>query len=772
MIETGASYVLRVLISIRGNVQGVGFRPFIHRLALQHKLSGSVANTPAGVEIIAEGTTEAVHRFCRAIPQNKPPHAVIDHLQRNDLPTPTAQEQIHSFQIITSAENGICSITPPADMDLCERCRDELLDPHNRRYHYPFINCTDCGPRYTLIRHLPFDRAKTAMASFTPCPLCAEEYNDPANRRFHTQAISCPVCGPRYFLADRNGQTRPESDPITTAIDFLRDGKIVAIKGVGGYHLAVDASNQTAVQLLRQRKNRPDKPLAIMAANIEAIKTFAHVGDAEAALLASRDKPIVLLAKKTSCLIPEELAPANNRIGVMLPYTPLHHLLLAEKDLQTLVMTSGNRSGEPICTDITEATNNLAGITDLFLHHDRDIIIGCDDSVQSCRGDHVLTLRNGRGLAPTALPLPMDCGHTLALGGNDKNSICLTRGNEGFISQHIGNLDHFETMQRFRQVTNHLRDLLEVEPDLLVHDLHPDYASSRFAAEQTKLPTMAVQHHHAHAVSCMAEHNLSGPVLALTLDGNGYGQDHTIWGGEILLARLDGYERLGFLSPTPMPGSEQATREPWRMAVSFLHQAYGDDFSSLLPEQLQKYRDKELPTLIAMIEKGINSPLTSSCGRLFDGVAAILGLCHHATFDGQGAMSLEAIADTAKTDSYPQVIHKNKTNALILDSAAVIREVITDMQKGTGREIIAARFHATMAALFSTACRQIRAENDLNQVVCSGGVFQNILFTTLLTKQLEAEGFTVYTHQQVPPNDGGLALGQAVAGRTMYQRKR
>ncbi|MDH3360666.1 MAG: carbamoyltransferase HypF, partial [Desulfobulbaceae bacterium] len=521
-----------------------------------------------------------------------------------------------------------------------------------------------------------------------------------------------------------------------------------------------------------QRKNRPHKPLAIIAANLETIQKFAHVSDTEMALLSSRNKPIVLLKKKTPYHLPEDLAPANKRIGVMLPYTPLHHLLLTNKKMPKLVMTSGNRSGEPICTDNTEALNNLAQIADLFLHHDRSIIVGCDDSVQGCRGENIATLRTGRGLAPSAIKIDMDCGHTLALGGNDKNAICLTRNHEAFLSQHIGNLDHLDTMQRFRQVTNHLQSLLEIKPNLLVHDLHPDYATSNYANEQTELPAIAVQHHHAHAVSCMAEHNLSGPVLALTLDGSGYGPDNTIWGGEILLARLDGYERLGFLSPTPMPGGEQAIHEPWRMAASFLYCANPDDFFAELPLPLENFREKELPTLVSMIKKGINCPLTSSCGRLFDAVAALLGLCNHATFDGQGAIALEAIANPNETGSYPPAINKSKNDTLILDSGAIIRNIILDIQKGTSHGLISARFHNSLAALFSTACHEIRTQNGLNQIVCSGGVFQNFLFTSLLTKQLEDDGFTVYTHQKTPPNDGGLALGQALAGRAMYQHKR
>ncbi|MDH4321726.1 MAG: carbamoyltransferase HypF, partial [Desulfobulbaceae bacterium] len=717
MADASTPAVLRVAISVRGNVQGVGFRPFIHRLAARHGLTGSVANSPAGVEILAEGDRQAIDCFCRAITQEKPLPAEIAHIDLRHLPAPQ-QDRLPTFRIIASAVSGACHIAAPHDMDLCARCQAELLDPRDRRHRYPFISCTDCGPRYTMIRNLPFDRAQPAMASFSPCPDCAKEYNDPADRRFHAQAICCAECGPSYFLADRTGNDIA-ADPVVAAINALRDGKIVAIKGVGGFHLAVDAANHGAIQTLRQRKHRPDKPLAVMAADLETVQTFALVNDAEAALLTGRDKPILLLAKKTPFPLPDNLAPGNRRVGVMLPYTPLHHLLLAAEHLPALVMTSGNRSGEPICTDNDAAMAGLAEIADLFLLHDREIVTGCDDAVQCSRGGHPLTLRNGRGLAPAALPLAMDCGQTMALGGNDKNTICLTRGSTAFLSQHIGDLGHFETMQRFRHAADQLRALLRVEPDLLVHDLHPDYPTSRYAAEQSELPTIAVQHHHAHAVSCMAEHHLTGPVLALTLDGSGYGPDHTIWGGEILCARLDGFDRLGHLAQTPMPGGEQAIREPWRMAAAFLQGAYGDDLYAHLPPSLHGYRDKELPTLLAMIDKKLNSPLTSSCGRLFDGAAALLGLCSRATFDGQGAMALEAVADPAESGCYTLATQRNENNLLILDTAAIIRDLCADLRMGTAREIIAARFHATIAALFCAACREIGAETRLKQVVCS-----------------------------------------------------
>ncbi len=767
--DTGAAAVVHVSIRIRGNVQGVGFRPFILRLARRYGLSGSVANTPSGVEIIAQGGEAAIEEFYQTIPQEKPPHAIIDHLDRRNLTSPTSKEKFSSFQIIASADHGPYHITPPPDMDLCARCREELFDPHNHRHRYPFISCTDCGPRYTMIHNLPFDRAKTAMASFPPCPSCAEEYHDPANRRFHAQAICCPACGPEYFLADREGRMRTTADPIIDTIDLLRQGKIIAIKGIGGFHLVVDANNHPAVQELRQRKKRPDKPLAIMAKDLQTIQNVAQLNETEVKLLTGHDKPIVLLEKNNNFPLATNIAANNKRIGVMLPYTPLHHLLLAEKNLPTLVMTSGNRSGEPIIFNNQIAMAQLADIADFFLCHNRDIINSCDDSVLLCQNHTTTVLRNSRGLTPATISLNHDCGRTLALGGNDKNSICLTRNNQAFLSQHIGNLDHVATYQRFEEISSHLQTLLQIEPELIVHDLHPDYQTSRYALTKGSLATVAVQHHHAHAVSCMAEHRLNGPVLAITLDGSGYGPDQTIWGGEILLARHDSYQRLAHLQQIAMPGGEQAVREPWRMGFSYLSQAYGDvDIAKDLP--CFRDRQENLPTIMTMIKKKINSPLTSSCGRLFDGIAALLNLCPITSFDGQAAMALEAIATNNATTSYPMEIMAAADGVRQLMTTPIIRGVVTDLKQGVTKENISSRFHLSLADLFTTGCRQLREEHDLTTVVCSGGVFQNSLFTSLLRERLAADGFTVYTHQTVPTNDGGLSLGQAVAGRAIHRK--
>ena len=758
-------------ILVRGIVQGVGFRPFIHRLALAHGLTGRVANARHGVAITVQGQAAAIDAFCAALTTDKPAPAIIDQLHRNDQPWLPGNDRFPSFQIEASRNDGDRAALPPPDLDVCTQCLTELHDPGDRRHHYPFINCTACGPRFTLVRDLPLDRERTAMAAFPLCAACETEYHDPGNRRFHAQAICCPACGPSLSLQEHTGADIGGKDPLTAAITLLAEGKIIAIKGLGGFHLAVDAANEAAVQRLRDRKGRPAKPLAIMAADTETVRGLARLAGPEEALLTDRAKPIVLLAKKNPSPLAAGLAPGNNRIGVMLPYTPLHHLLLQGAPYAALVMTSGNRSGAPIFTDNAAARAGLGEIADAFLLHDREIVIGCDDSVQRAQDASPTVLRRGRGRTPALLSLPSDCGHTLALGGNDKNTVCLTRGRDALLSQHIGDLDHFDTLQRFEQVIAHLQTLFRVPPELLVHDLHPDYQSTRYATAQSTLPTVAVQHHHAHAASCMAEHGLTEPVLAVVLDGSGYGPDQTLWGGEVLLARLDGFERLAHLRRAAMPGSAMAVREPYRMAASFFYLVHNGSFpTNALPPALRKH-ESTLPALAGMLKSQLNCPLTSSCGRLFDGVAALLGLCDKASFDGQAAMALEAVASSDCQPPYPIAIEKNGAAPLQLDSHPIIREVLADLRHGTGVATISGRFHQSVADLFAAACRLAREKTGLAKVVCSGGVFQNALLTRLLTKQLEADGFTVYTHQLVPTNDGGLALGQAVVGRTLHDKK-
>jgi hydrogenase maturation protein HypF len=633
--EADIRKIIRARFEISGIIQGVGFRPFIYRLAKAQGLAGHVANTAAGVIIEIDGTEQEIEDFTKAITLEKPPLATIKELYvvRSEI-DPDATRQ--SFQIIESLSAGkrVGPVTP--DSDVCDNCLVELFKPDNRRYLYPFINCTDCGPRYTLIEKTPYDRPLTAMNNFELCERCQAEYSDPSDRRFHAQATCCPACGPSVTLTTPDGQTVEGDDPIRRASDLLQAGKILAIKGIGGFHLAVNAGYHKAVASLRARKGRPDKPLAVMAADMEQIKTFAGFSPDEQKLLGGRAKPIVLLQKNSPFPLAENVAPDNRFIGVMLPYTPIHHLLFYYNIFQALVMTSGNLSGSPVVKDNDEAFSKLANIADYFLLHNRPIITQADDSVIRMSGSYAAIYRRARAFVPTVITLKKNGGRTLALGASIKNTICMTKGREAFLSQHIGDLDNMDTQLHQLNISRHFQSLLRIEPALLAHDLHPDYPGSRYALSQKELPAIGVQHHHAHAVSCMAEHGLDGPIIALTLDGNGYGPDNTVWGGEVLLADYHMFERLAHLSTVPMPGGDAAIREPWRMAFSHLYQAFGPEYKGLNLQLLQDHRDKT-DIIRQMIDNSINSPLTSSCGRLFDSVASLLGLRYTVSFEGQAA---------------------------------------------------------------------------------------------------------------------------------------
>jgi hydrogenase maturation protein HypF len=762
--------MIRARINVSGVIQGVGFRPFIYRLANEQGLKGYVANTAAGVTIEVDGTEKAIDRFIETIANDKPPLATIAYLTV-DKSANTGEQIAGSFDIRESISAGgkIGPITP--DTDVCKNCLVELFDPADRRYHYPFINCTDCGPRYTLIEKTPYDRPLTSMKQFPMCGDCRAEYKDPGDRRFHAQATCCPVCGPSVRLADNLGNHVKGSDPLKMTADLLAEGNIVAIKGLGGFHLAVNAMDTEAIVRLRQRKGRPDKPLAVMAVSLEKIKEFALFSDQEERLLTDSRKPIVLLDKKKPFPLAENIAPANRFIGVMLPYTPIHQLLFQNHRFDALVMTSGNLSGSPIVRDNDEALAKLANIADSFLVHDRPIVTQTDDSVVRLAGKEISLYRRARSYVPTAISLKKDAGRTLSLGAIIKNTVCLTNGREAFVCQHIGDLDNLETQHHQEAIINHFRSLLRIEPDLLVHDLHPDYPGSRYAHSQQQLPTIGVQHHHAHAVSCMAEHGITGPVIALTLDGNGYGPDNTVWGGEVLLAEHDSYERIAHLYPVPMPGGDAAINEPWRMAVSHLYSTYGPQYTGMDLQLLHDKGDK-LPVMEQMIDQNINSPLTSSCGRLFDAVAALLGLRHTVSFEGQAAAELEMLLDPASGEEsmYPFEITQGRDKPWQLQTTPVIRGVVEDILANTPAQLVSRKFHNTLAALFTRVCQDIRDEKNLNRVVLSGGVFQNLNLQQQLKNNLEDLSFEVYVHRQVPANDGGLALGQAVAGRAIYER--
>jgi hydrogenase maturation protein HypF len=764
--------MIRTRIGVSGIIQGVGFRPFIYRLATTRGLTGFVANTAAGVTIEADGSEHDLERFVQAITIEKPPLACINemHVDKEEV-NPAAIHNSFEIHDSISAGNMVGPITP--DSDVCDNCLSELSDPENRRHLYPFINCTDCGPRYTLIEKTPYDRPLTSMKRFPMCKQCQAEYNDPLDRRFHAQATCCPVCGPSVTLTDSNGRTLESADPFQMAADFLQSGKIVAIKGIGGFHLAVNSTDQGAVANLRKKKGRPDKPLAVMAADLENIKLFACISLDEQKLLSGRPKPIVLLQKKTPFVLAENVAPANRFIGAMLPYTPIHHLLFKSGNFLALVMTSGNLSGSPIVRDNDEAFEKLADIADYFLLHDRPIVTQTDDSVIRLNGSYTALYRRARAFVPTAVNLKKNSGRTLALGAIIKNTICLTKEKEAFLSQHIGDLDNIDTQLHQKNITSHFQSLMRIEPDLLVHDLHPDYPGTRYALNQQDMPIIGIQHHHAHAVSCMAEHGLDGPVIALTLDGNGYGPDHTVWGGEVLLADYHSFERLAHLSNVEMPGGDAAVQEPWRMAVSHLYRAYGPDYKKLKLPILQDHADK-IALIEQMIEKSINSPLTSSCGRLFDSVAALLGLRHTVSFEGQAAAELEMLLEPGNTENstYPFEIIKAEDRPWLLPVKPIIIGLVNDILENIPHQLISRRFHNTLAALFTRVCREIRNQKNINSVVLSGGVFQNLNLLHQMKTGLESLSFKVYTHEQVPTNDGGLSLGQAVAGRALWERKK
>lgn len=743
----------RQRIVIEGIVQGVGFRPFVFQLAARLQVSGWVRNDSRGVTIEAEAESAVLAVFVAALQAEKPPLATITRLDSNELPiTGTG-----GFTIMESRAEQTARAQIPADAAVCDNCLAELFDPADRRYRYPFINCTDCGPRFTIVTGIPYDRPQTTMAGFPLCPACLAEYHDPASRRFHAQPNACAVCGPRLALVTTDGRSLP-GDPLTEAISLLREGAIVAVKGLGGYHLAVDAVNPAAVRELRQRKRREEKPFAVMAADFDSVEQFALLSQNEARLLQGVERPIVLLEKQADFLLAEEVAPRNRTVGVMLPYTPLHHLLL-EKDFLALVMTSANLSDEPIAYLDDEARIRLTGVADAFLTHDRPIHTRADDSVARMLGDRALLLRRSRGYVPRAVALPGEQLPVLAVGAELKNAVCLTRGDRAFMSQHLGDLQNVETHAAFATALRQLCELLETTPAVVAHDLHPDYLSTRYALEQDTLPTVGVQHHHAHLASCLAENAWTAPAIGVIFDGLGYGADGTLWGGEFLMGDRRSFVRAGHFRYVPLPGGDLAARQPWRMALSHLREAYGEDlpalacFSSVPAEEFGLVRQA--------LVKGLNAPLASSCGRLFDAVAALLGVRSVASFEGQAAMELEMLADRSETAPYPFGL-KMEDGMLVFDPRPLIRAIVESVGSGEDSARSAGRFHATLAEMVRQVCLVLRARRGLNTVALSGGVFQNALLMTMVRKRLERADFTVLTHSLVPPNDGGIALGQAV----------
>lgn len=743
-------------IEVSGIVQGVGFRPFVYQLARRHGLAGQVRNTTTGVTIHLEGPLGRIEVFLKDLRRNQPPLArIVDAVCQKVEFTGASRFTIEKSQ---GAAVRATLISP--DVAVCEDCRREMLDPRDRRFGYPFVNCTNCGPRYTIIEDIPYDRPKTAMRSFTMCPACQAEYDDPKSRRYHAQPNACAQCGPRVALHDHLGQMVGDDDPIYRSAELLKAGHIVAIKGLGGFHLAVDAFNDVAVERLRSRKHRDEKPLAVMSPDLETIKGYARVSSEEAVLLSAIQRPIVLLAKK----IPEKLAfsvaPRNQYYGVMLPYTPLHHLLLTH-GLSALVMTSGNLSEEPIAIDNDDAFSRLKGIADYFLVHDREIYLRSDDSIVRRANEETRFIRRSRGYVPIPIFLKEGVPPLLACGAELKNTVCLTRDKHAFVSQHIGDLENMATEEFFKLTIHHLKRILAISPHAVVCDHHPDYLSTQWAKAQA-LPVIQAQHHHAHVAACMAEHQLSGPVLGLAFDGTGLGADGTIWGGEVLVADGAGFRRAAHLATVPMPGGAAAIREPFRMALAYLQFTYGPRLKELDIPFLSMLDTVKADRILTLAEKQINAPLTSSLGRLFDGVAAILGLRQTAVFEGQAAMELEMIADEKEGQRYDLEWTAGQVRQVAIEP--VISGVVDDIIKGLPAFIISRKFHNTLCEGFADLCRTIGDETGLDRVVLSGGCFQNRLLLEGLSQALTQCGLKVYAHRLVPTNDGGIALGQAIIG--------
>jgi hydrogenase maturation protein HypF len=771
-----------VELKVRGVVQGVGFRPFVHRLATQFGFSGTVGNSTDGVVIRLAPPLAGLDLFLQRLVAEAPPLAHISSVTRDRIVDFAGKA---GFFILESEKSGAASTMIPPDAAICADCLAELRDSGNRRrYLYPFINCTNCGPRFTIVESIPYDRPNTSMKVFPMCPECGREYHDPADRRFHAQPNACWQCGPRLSWHDGTGRALPCPDPIAEAVAALRRGRVIAMRGLGGFHLVVDAGSEEAVRLLRQRKRRPAKPLAVMVADLAAARRLCAVSLLEEELLGSWQRPIVLLAKKEGSGLAPSLAPGINHLGVMLPYTPFQHLLfMAKGSPPALVMTSGNRSEEPICTAGPEAVEKLAGIADFFLLHDRDIVTRVDDSVLRVMAGCGRLLRRSRGYVPQAVRLGVQLPPVLACGAELKNTFCLARSSEAYLSQHIGDLSSAETLDFFTESVRHLQTVLELAPTAVACDLHPDYLSTRFA-EGLGLPLCRVQHHHAHAAAVMAEHGLTGEALAVVLDGSGYGPDGTVWGGEILLAGMTSFTRLGSLEELMLPGGDAAAREPWRMAMAALWLACGADGPAAedLAPALAGVAAVKRDGLRQMLAKKINTPLTSSCGRLFDAVAALLGLRLAADYEGQAAMELEALAGRAagggragwlrsREEALPVELAEG-ADRLLIRCGPMLRAMVHAMEEGQESAGLALAFHRWLVESVTSAVESLGARLGHRDVVLGGGCLQNGLLLEGLSTSLRAAGFQVFAGAQVPANDGGLALGQAVvAGMQQLRNK-
>ncbi len=740
-------------INLSGVVQGVGFRPFVWNLAVRHGLKGWVKNTSAGVILEVEG--QAIDAFAQALIDEAPPLARIEKIGITDL----AGKGFTAFEILPSSEDNTNFQLVAPDIATCPKCLKEIFDPQNRRYRYPFTNCTNCGPRFTIIRDLPYDRLRTTMGGFVMCPSCLEEYQDPSDRRFHAQPNACPACGPALVLSDDRGGTVACADPISAAAVLLKEGKIIAIKGLGGFLLAANAEDGEAVALLRKRKARPDKPFAVMVADLKEVPRYCLGTPEEADLLRTPEAPIVLMSWRKDSTIHPWVAPGQRYLGVMLPYTPLHHLLLKDAGIP-LLMTSGNRSEEPIARDNEEALRRLGGIADFFLLHNREVAIQYDDSVAAVVNGQRTIVRRARGYAPHPISLPFEGRSILACGGELKNTFCLTRGRYAFLSQHVGDLENWETLSHFEATIEAYKRHFRFEAEIIAYDLHPEYLASKYALARPEGLKYGVQHHHAHLAGCLAENGEMDEVTGLIFDGLGYGLDGGLWGGEFLVGSLRSFIRAAHFEYLPLPGGAAAIRNPWRTAAGFVYALLGQD--ALGPGfPLTAGMDPEkLEIICRQVDRRINSPLTSSLGRLFDAVAALLGLCKTVSYEGQAAIALEMIADEDTKETYPYGIREVDGKWLIL-LAPLFQELLGDIEGNIPPGKIAGKFHQTIVEIGVDICSLIRARGGPRKVALSGGVFQNRLLLHRLREALDEAGFQVLTHRLVPCNDGGLALGQA-----------
>jgi len=751
----------RARIDIRGAVQGVGFRPFVYRIAHAMGLYGWIINSPQGVSIEVEGSQSELDTFFPRIEKEKPPRSFIQSMEVSILDPVGLGE----FEIRESEVDGeIIALVLP-DIATCPECREDTFDPANRRYLYPFTNCTNCGPRFSIIEALPYDRPNTTMNSFVMCPACRKEYEDPGDRRFHAQPNACPICGPHMELRGAAGEIiSAHHEAIIGAVDGIRSGKIVAIKGIGGFHLVVDAHNDDAVRRLRERKRREEKPLAIMCPSLERLQMECVVSPLEERLLQSPESPIVLLARSDKqTMIAGSVGPGNPYLGVMLPYSPLHHILLREFG-SPVVATSGNLSDEPICTDEQEAFLRLHGIADLFLVHNRPIKRHVDDSIVRVVAGRAMVLRRARGYAPLPIHVAGMNDEILAVGGHLKNSVALAKGSNIFVSQHIGDLETAEASNAFQHVIKSFKTLYNAKPSVVIADLHPEYLSTKYAQSQG-VDVQYVQHHYAHVASCMAENQLEGSVLGVSWDGTGFGPDGTIWGGEFLRTNETSFERVATFRRFPLPGGDRAVKEPRRTGLGLLYEMLGDNlFEGKGIPLLHRFTREEVSIIRQMLEKKINTSLTSSVGRLFDAVAAITGVREKVSFEGQAAMEMEFLVDAQTKEAYPfSCTHFDSTvpdsSPGIVDWAPMISRILADHATGISSSFISTKFHNTMVEIIvDVACRV-----GVERLVLTGGCFQNKYLLERSIQQLEAAGFRTYWHQRVPPNDGGIALGQAYA---------